>query len=70
MFRCMKTVAENIKNLRKSKNITQGELGKILGYSARTVSDWGKGNTEPNITAIKNIIKYFDITYEEFFGDE
>ena len=66
----MKAVAETIKNLRKSRNLTQNEFGKLFGYSARTVSDWEKGNTEPNITAIKNIVKYFDISYEEFFGDE
>lgn len=70
MYNDMKTVADNIKSLRKSKNLTQSELGKILGYSARTVSDWEKGNTEPNITAIKSIVKYFDITYEEFFSDD
>ena len=66
----MKNVAETIKNLRKSKSLTQFEFGKLLGYSARTVSDWEKGNTEPNIAAIKNIVKYFDITYEEFFGED
>lgn len=66
----MKNVAETIKNLRKSKSLTQFEFGKLFGYSARTVSDWEKGNTEPNISAIKNIVKYFDITYEEFFGED
>lgn len=55
--------------MRKSKGLSQTELGKILGYSARTISDWEYGNTEPNINAIKAIVKYFDITYEEFFGD-
>lgn len=58
-----------IKQLRKSKNLSQSEFGKIFGYSARTVSDWELGYTEPNIATIKAIVKYFDITYEEFFGD-
>lgn len=62
-------VGEVIKSLRKSKNLSQGELGKQLGYAARTVSDWENGNTEPNIKAIKDLVKFFDITYEEFFGD-
>lgn len=63
------TVATTIKLLRKSKNISQAELGKQLGYSARTVSDWEKGNTEPNIAAIKALVKFFDVSYEEFFGE-
>ena len=62
-------VGETIRSLRKSKNLTQCELGNILGYSARTVSDWENGLTEPNISAIKALVKYFDITYEEFFAD-
>jgi len=60
-------VGELIKTLRKNKNLSQGELGKELGYAARTVSDWENGNTQPNIEAIKAIVKFFDITYEEFF---
>ena len=58
-----------IRSLRKSRNFSQTELGKRLGFSARTVSDWENGNTEPNIATIKAIVKLFDITYEEFFGD-
>ena len=63
-------IGETIQQLRKSKKMSQGELGKILGFSARTISDWEHGNTEPNITAIKAIVKFFDISYEEFFGEE
>lgn len=62
-------VGETIRSLRKSRNMSQAELGKILGYSARTVSDWEYGNTEPNISAIKALVKFFDISYEEFFGE-
>lgn len=62
-------VGETIRLLRKSKNISQAELGKIIGYSARTVSDWENGSTEPNISAIKALVKFFDITYEEFFAE-
>ncbi len=58
-----------IKFLRLNKKLSQAELGRQLGYSARTVSDWENGNTEPNITAIKALVDFFDITYEEFFGE-
>lgn len=58
-------VGENIKEYRRMYKLTQKQLGEMLGYSARNISDWEKGNTEPNITAIKNMIKIFKITYEE-----
>lgn len=63
------TIGNTIRALRKSKRLSQGELGEKLGYSARTISDWENGNTEPNITAIRAIVKLFDITYNEFFEE-
>lgn len=62
-------VGETIRALRKAKGISQTELGKTLGYSARTVSDWENGSTEPNISTIKALVHYFEITYDEFFGE-
>jgi len=61
-------VGETIKYLRKGKGLSQAELGKILGYSARTVSDWENGITEPNISAIKAMVCFFEISYDEFFS--
>lgn len=63
------SVGKIIRALRKNKKLTQAELGKMLGYSARTVSDWENGCTEPNIAAIKSLVKFFEITYDEFFED-
>lgn len=61
------SIGETIKVLRKSKRLSQAELGKVLGYAARTVSDWENGSTEPNISAIKAMVHFFEITYDEFF---
>lgn len=63
------SIGKLIRSLRKSKNLTQEELGKILGYSARTVSDWENGTTEPKIVAIRSIVKFFEITFDEFFEE-
>ena len=62
-----KNIGKNIKLLRKSKKLSQTELGNQLGYAARTISDWECGNTEPNISAIISLVKFFDITFDEFF---
>ncbi|MCM1439103.1 MAG: helix-turn-helix domain-containing protein [Roseburia sp.] len=61
-------VGGTIRALRKTKNISQAELGRQLGYSARTVSDWENESTEPNISAIRALVSFFEITYDEFFG--
>ena len=62
-------VIKNIYQPTDSKNTkskkTQKQLGDILGYSARTISDWEYNNTEPNIDAIVKLLKLYDISFEE-----
>lgn len=60
-------IGNNIKAIRKINNLTQKQFGEKLGYSARTVSDWEAGNTEPDLTTIKLITIVFDVKYEEIF---
>ena len=60
-------LGKRIKNLRTIYKLTQERLGEVLGFSARTVSDWENGNTEPNLATVKALVNFFDITYEWFF---
>ena len=62
-------VGKNIKTLRIANKLSQKQFGEIFGYSARTISDWECCNTEPDLSTIKRIVKYFDISYEELFDD-
>ena len=63
----MSTLGKNIRRYRLLKNLTQQKLGELLGFSARTISDWECNNTEPGVSAIKELIKVLDITYDELF---
>ena len=62
-------LGKKIRSLRKSVNLTQDELGKILGHSGKVISNWENGCTEPKIDPIKAMVKFFDISYTEFFED-
>ena len=57
--------AENLHIFRTQAKITQKQLGKLLGFSARSVSDWENAKTEPNIQTIKCISTLFNVSYEE-----
>ena len=57
--------AENLKILRNSKKITQGQLANILGVDQRTVSAWEKGICEPSFSMLLKICEFFD---EDFNG--
>ena len=56
------SVANRIKFLRESKNMTQVEFGKIAGVSDKAVSTWENGTAEPRMGAIQKIADYFGVS--------
>ena len=63
----MKSFGANLRMYRQIKKLSQQKLGELLGFSARTVSDWECGNTEPDIKTIKLIVKVLEVSLEELF---
>ena len=63
----MKNFGANIRYYRKAKKLSQQKLGELLGFSARTVSDWECGNTEPDVKTIKLMSEVLDIPIEYLF---
>ena len=60
-----KNIGKFISKLRKEKELTQEELGNILGVSPKTISKWECGNSIPDINILKEISKYFKISIED-----
>ena len=56
--------AENLKLLRKSKNISQKQLAEKLGVDQRTVSAWETGICEPSFTMLAKICEIFNETFD------
>lgn len=61
-------MAENLKCLRKVKNIGQAELAAELNVSIKTVSHWETGYTEPSIAQLIHLANYFDTSIDELVG--
>ena len=59
---------ENLKNLRKQKNLTQERLAEFLGVSFQTVSKWERGDTYPDITILPEIASFFRVSVDELLG--
>ena len=56
------SIADNIKALRESHNLTQRDLGDILGVSDKAVSTWEKGRATPRMGVIQKMADYFGIS--------
>ena len=62
------TISENIKKLRKEKNITQAELASEFGVTCQSVCRWENGAAYPDIELIPKIAAYFGITTDRLLG--
>lgn len=60
---------ENLKNIRKQRNITQEELAEILGVSRQAISKWELGNGYPETEKLKVISKTLDISIDYLLND-
>jgi len=56
-----------IKVLRAEKNITQEELGEIIGVSRQTINAIEKEKFDPSLPTAFRISNLFNLTIEEIF---
>lgn len=57
---------EKIAFLRKSKGMTQEELGKVLSVTYQAVSKWERGESLPDFSTMSQIAKYFGVPLDYF----
>ena len=56
---------ENFKNYRIEKGITQKEIANSLNTTLKTISHWETGYTEPSISQLVEIAKFFNVSIDE-----
>lgn len=61
-------LGENIKRLRKEKELTQENLADFLGVSFQSISKWERGESYPDITMLPSIASFFEISTDELLG--
>ncbi len=62
------TLGDNIRNLRREKNITQEEFATIFGVSYQSVSRWENATCYPDMELLPDIADYFGITVDKLIG--
>lgn len=63
------SIGANIKNLRKSRDLTQLELAKALGVSDKAVSAWENDSKTPRMGTIEKLAQMFKINKSDILDD-
>lgn len=63
-----KLFAQNLRALRKTKNLTQTEIAKRLFVTPQTVSKWEKGNALPDVDNLCNLALILQTTPDRLLG--
>ena len=64
----MKIFGTRLREVRKSKKITQIELANMLGISQKSYSHWENGKTEPSFESIVKLADLLDVSLDWLFG--
>lgn len=60
--------SNNLKKIRKSLNLTQADLARIIKISQRTISHYEKGDSEPELIIVCRLADAFSISVEQLLG--
>ncbi len=63
-------LADQLKALRKEKNVSQEKLAAYLNISYQAVSKWENGNAYPDIQLLPEISRFFGISIDELLQVE
>ena len=57
-----------IRDLRKEKQLTQEQLGKMFGYSANAIGQYESGAREPSFNTLFQLADYFNVSIDYLLG--
>lgn len=61
---------KNLRELRKSKNISLKKLGEIIGVSESAVSQYENSKREPDYKTLSKLADYFGVSTDYLLGRE
>ena len=62
------TIGSRIKSARKSRRMSQEELGNLVGIGKSSISDWESGKRAVPIDVVEQIAKILDVSVQYIMG--
>ena len=59
---------KNLRMLMKERNVTQEDLGKVLGKTRQAVGYYAEGSSTPDIQTLANIARFFNTSTDFLLG--
>ncbi len=59
-------IGKKLKKLREELNLTQEELGKLLGLSKATIAQYENDRRQPDLKTLKKICEFFGVSADYF----
>lgn len=63
------TVRQILIECRKERNMTQTDVGKVVGKSKTAVASWEQGASMPDIVTLHRLATYYEKTIEYMYGE-
>jgi transcriptional regulator with XRE-family HTH domain len=64
----MKEFNDQLKKLRRDKEISQKKLGLIMNVSQQTIDAWENKRAQPDIETMKRLAIFFDVSVDYLIG--
>ena len=62
-------IGDIIKEYRQDKEISQAQLAKEIGVSQKAVDYWERNVNEPKVSYVVAMVRFFDVSFNEFFSE-
>ncbi len=66
----MNNISDNLKRIRKEKNLTQQQMADILFVTQQTISNWEQGKAIPDLPVLMDVADRLDVEIYELLDDE
>ena len=63
-------VRKNLIKCRTERELTQTDVGKIVGKSKTAIASWEQGLSMPDIITLYKLANYYGVTLEFMYGEE